>query len=118
MDRNNCIEELLNHLDLELGLYKNWLLQQSTEEILDHAYAYSTRENIINSVRERGAINQEQAKALLQYRQPLEEMYKAYEKTGKEERLISCIRDLANKKERKVKEQNKRMPEGLEINLR
>lgn len=61
--------------------YKKWLLQQPPEEILNHAYEYAVREDILASV-EIGDMSSEYAEALLRVQNPLAETYGVLQHMG------------------------------------
>ena len=54
--------------------FTNWLLKQSPEVILDHAYEYSIKENIL-LVLEYNDLNESQANVLLAADDPLDLLY-------------------------------------------
>lgn len=58
--------------------YKGWLLSQSPEEILNHAYEYTVREDIVLAM-EYHDLTDEQAKALLSSPAPLDEIFHDFE---------------------------------------
>ena len=58
--------------------YKGWLLSQSPEEILNHAYEYTVREDIVLAM-EYHDLTDEQAKALLSSPAPLDEIFRDFE---------------------------------------
>ena len=59
--------------------YKAWLLSQPPESILDHAYEYTSREDILLSL-ENDDLSSAQAKALLKSPCPLADVFKDWEK--------------------------------------
>lgn len=77
--------------------FKEWLLVQPPEEILNHAYEYTVREDILLEL-EYNDISDEQAKALLREPDPLNEIFQAFEKleTGHMDTILSCIEDRAD----------------------
>lgn len=58
--------------------FKEWLLAQPPEDILNHAYEYTIREDILLNL-EYNDVSDEQAKALLSVSEPLTEIFKAFE---------------------------------------
>lgn len=60
--------------------YKEWLLKQSPEEILNHAYEYTCRSDILLSL-EYNDLSESQAQALLDTDDPLSDIFKDWEKT-------------------------------------
>ena len=59
--------------------YKAWLLSLSPEEILNHAYEYTSREDILLSLEEND-LTRAQATALLKSPGPLADIFKDWEK--------------------------------------
>ena len=59
--------------------YKAWLLSQPPESILDHAYEYTSREDILLSL-ENDDLSSAQAKALLKSPCPLADVFKDWDK--------------------------------------
>ena len=57
--------------------FTNWLLKQSPEEILDHAYEYAIKENIL-LVMEYNDLEEDQVNALLAAEDPLDLLYNAF----------------------------------------
>ena len=58
--------------------YRNWLLTQSPEEILNHSYEYNIREDILLSF-ENNDLSDAQARALLRSAKPLADLFKEYD---------------------------------------
>ena len=44
----NQLEQLAEKMTDEFNTYRDWLLKQLPEEILNHAYEYTTKENLLN----------------------------------------------------------------------
>ena len=44
----NQLEQLAEKMTDEFNTYRDWLLKQPPEEILNHAYEYTTKENLLN----------------------------------------------------------------------
>ncbi len=63
--------------------YRNWLMRQSPKKILRHAYMYAMREDILLSL-EYWDLSEDQAKVLLELKNPLAKIYKTYENTESE----------------------------------
>ena len=61
--------------------FSNWLLKQQPEEILNHAYEYVCRENILLSL-EYNDLSSRHALALFNSPTPLADVFKKLENTG------------------------------------
>ena len=76
-------EELNNALyekaEKEQDAYREWLLEQEPREILDHAYEYATREDILMSL-ENSGLPDDKAEALLNSSGVMDDIYRAWEK--------------------------------------
>ena len=77
--------------------YRQHLLTLPPEEILEHAYAYTTREDILLSL-EYNDLTDKQCQALLKSPCPLEDVFQAWEKceSSHMEELWSAVEDRAN----------------------
>ena len=77
--------------------YKAWLLSQPPEEIINHAYAYSSREDILLSL-EYHDLTSAQARALLKSPCPLADVFKDWEKkeTGHMNDIWETVESRAN----------------------
>lgn len=81
----------------EQDTYRKWLLTQTPEEILNHTYEYTVREDILMSL-ENNNLTDEQASALLKSPSPLGDIFSEFEsrETGYMETVLDCITDKAN----------------------
>ena len=78
--------------------YKEWLLTQTPEEVLKHAYEYNIREDIVLAL-EYYDLSSVQAAALLTSPSPLSEIFEDFEKIESDhmETVRNCIEDRADK---------------------
>ena len=88
--------------------YRSWLLSQPPEEILNHTYEYTIREDILLSF-EYMDLKPDQARALLKCRDPLGDIYKDFEKleTNHMDTVRDTIESRANKEVARLKEKAK-----------
>lgn len=77
--------------------YRKWLLAQSPEEILNHAYEYTTREDILLSL-EFNDLTDAQATALLKSPSPLADVFKEidHRETDHMDQVFYAMEDRAN----------------------
>lgn len=68
---------LYERMEAENQQFQKWLMSQSKEEILNHAYEYITKNDILMAV-EGNNLSDEQVQALLQSPSPLEDVYKEF----------------------------------------
>lgn len=64
----------------EQDYYRQWLLSQPPEDILNHAYQYAMREDILMAM-ETERLTDSQAQALLNSPTPLSDVYRYFERT-------------------------------------
>ena len=89
-------EEALNlnlyeKVSAEMEAYENELLAMPPEEILEHAYAYATKQDIVLALEEHD-LSEKQARALLQCDNALEAIFDRWEHT--EMAYMDTIRDM------------------------
>ena len=70
--------DLYEKVSAELEEYKNNLLMMSPEQMLEHAYAYAVRSDIVIAI-ECGSIHARQAQALLKADNTLDEIFSKWE---------------------------------------
>ena len=70
--------ELYEKVSAEFEEYKNNLLMMSPEQMLEHAYAYAVRSDIVIAI-ECGSIHARQAQALLKADNTLDEIFSKWE---------------------------------------
>lgn len=75
---------------LEQTHFRNWLLAQTPTEVLNHAYEYTAREEILLCVKEQN-LSVEQSKALLKSPCPLSDVF--HEFNHRENALTESIQD-------------------------
>lgn len=94
--------EILNHLlyqklFAEQQKYRDWLLLQPLESILEHTYEYTIRQDIVLSA-EYNDVTNEQAMALLSSPSPLADIFCDFEQIEGDhmEIIQACIETRAN----------------------
>jgi len=98
MDTEKLNQALYDKMATEQKEYRSWLLGQTPEEILNHAFEYSMREDILMEMEEL-KLPAEQAEALLESLCPLADVYKDFRdmETDHMETLRECIEGRAEK---------------------
>ena len=71
----NLLEQLEAKMTEEFNTYRAWLLTQPPEEILNHAYEYSTKQDIMLNVADAG-LSPAQIETMLRSPCPLEDVFK------------------------------------------
>lgn len=83
-------EKLYELMSAEQEQYKEWLINQSPEEILHHTYEYTVREDILMAFSEI-ELPENLARALLESPSPLQEVYELF--SDKETDYMQTLRD-------------------------
>ena len=89
---------LYKQMFAEQEQFRDWLLAQPPQEILNHAYEYVMREDILLSL-EYNDLTDAQAAALLSSPAPLADVYKTFDKmeSSHMEEIWSCVESQADK---------------------
>lgn len=97
MTQEELNQALFDKADAEMENFKTWLLTQPPEEILNHAYVYSVKQDILLGL-DSAELSEEQASALLQSPTPLEDIYKALDKwnVNMMADIMECIENRAD----------------------
>ena len=103
--------ELYKKLFAEQEKFKGWLCEQPPSEILNHAYEYVMREDIVLAM-EYHDLSDERAKALLASPSPLDEIFHDFEKIEGDHMDIirDCIESRADKNIEKQREALRNLP--------
>lgn len=70
--------------------FRDWLLAQPQEEVLDHACEYTVREDILAEIGE-AELSPDRAKALLRSPCPLEDVYKDWQKRDSSDHMEDLL---------------------------
>ena len=97
MEKEDLGYNLYEKMSYEQDYYRQWLLSQPPEEILNHAYEYAMREDILMAM-ENLELTDAQAQALLGSPTPLSDVYHEFTMTdnGEINHLQDCIENRAN----------------------
>lgn len=89
---------LYEKMKAEQKQYREWLLTQPPDEILNHTYEYTMRQDILIAMEEQ-RLSDKQAQALLKSPCPLADVYKHFrnQEHGHMEQIRSAIETRANK---------------------
>ena len=100
-------EELLERMSAEQEAFKKKLLDMPPLEILQNAYEFIIREDILLAVEENG-LSAEQSRILLKSKTPLSEVYKSWEdhEGHHMEEIIDVIEEHADEKIREARERS------------
>lgn len=103
-DRNTALYE---KMAAEQKVFRDWLKGQPPEEILNHAYEYTVREDIVMAMEEM-ELTDAQAQSLLDSPSPLEDVYRQFDRleTGYMDVIRDSIESRANEVCRETEEWN------------
>ena len=90
MNTNDLNTALYEKMTAEQDKFRDWLKSQPPEEVLNHAYEYTIREDIVMAMEE-PELTDAQAQALLESSSPLADVYRYFEKL--ETGYMDVIRD-------------------------
>lgn len=95
---NELNTRLYEKMEAEQQQYREWLLAQPPDEILNHTYEYTMRQDILMAMEEMD-LSEKQAQALLKSPCPLADVYKYFrnQEHGHMEQIRSAIECRANK---------------------
>ena len=79
--------------------FRDWLLSQPPAEILNHAYEYTVREDILMSL-EYHDLEDSQARALLKSDKPLKQIFERWENVQEQARAAEAKQKAKAQKER------------------
>ena len=111
MSNEELNTKLYEKLFAEQQDFKGWLLTQSPEEILSHAYEYVMREDIVLAM-EYHDLSDEQCKALLSSPAPLDEIFREFEQIEGDhmDTIRDCIESRADRNIEKYAEALRNLP--------
>ena len=93
----NMNQQLYEKMSAEQDKYRDWLTSQPPEEILNHAYEYSVREDILMAVEDM-SLPADKVQALLSSNAPLDEIYNDFSQIEGDymDIIRGCIETRAN----------------------
>ena len=94
---NELNTQLYEKMEAEQQQYREWLLTQPPDEILNHTYEYTMRQDILMAMEEMD-LSDKQARTLLKSPCPLADVYKHFrnQEHGHMEQVRSAIETRAN----------------------
>ena len=106
MNSNEKNTALYEKMAAEQDSFRDWLKSQSPEEVLNHAYEYTVREDIVMAMEEL-ELSDAQTQALLDSPSPLADVYRYFEKleTGYMDVIRESIEERANEMHKAKEEQ-------------
>ena len=104
MTNEELNSKLYEKMFAEQEQFRDWLLSQPAAEILNHAYEYTVREDILMSL-EYNDLEDSQARALLKSGKPLKQIFERWEdkETSHMENIWDTVQEQAEAAEAKQK---------------
>ena len=104
MNTNDLNTALYEKMAAEQDKYRDWLKSQSPAEVLNHAYEYTVREDILMSL-EYNDLEDSQARALLKSGKPLKQIFERWEdkETSHMENIWDTVQEQTKAAEAKQK---------------
>ena len=108
MTNEELNKALYEKMFAEQESYRAWLLSQTPEEILNHTYEYTVREDILMSL-EYNSLPNAQVRALLKSHSPLADVFAAWEdrETSYMEEIWQTVTDRAREEAQKSRNTQK-----------
>ena len=103
-DQRRIKYQALEKMFAEQEQFRDWLLSQPPAEVLNHAYEYTVREDILVSL-EYNDLEDSQARALLKSGKPLKQIFERWEdkETSHMENIWDTVQEQARAAEAKQK---------------
>ena len=105
----NSLEQLEAKMTEELNTYRAWLLAQPPEEILNHAYEYTTKQDIMLNVAD-AYLSPAQLETMLRSPCPLEDVFKDYRQMDSLSYPAWDFRDAISQRADDAMEQQRSVP--------
>ena len=95
MTVENMNEALYEKMKAEQNDFRKFLLSLPPEEILNHAYEYTIREDILSIVENSDSLSEKEVKGLLSSRCPITDVYRRFNKYDYNvmDNIRNCIRE-------------------------
>lgn len=103
----NVNQSLYEKMTAEQNKFRDWLKGQNPQEILDHAYEYTIREDILMAMEELD-LPENQAAALLASPSPLADVYKEF--SNRETPYMDVVRDSIEQRAEAAMDAQRKLP--------
>ena len=109
MNNEQLREKLYSRMNSELAEFEIELLQKSPQQILDRSYEYISKRNIVTEIEYGRNLSNEQLKAMLKLKAPLETLYDEWLSTdcSESQMIREFIYDFSKKEAERIKEKEK-----------
>lgn len=109
MNNEQLREKLYSRMNSELAEFEIELLQKSPQQILDRSYEYISKRNIVTEIEYGRNLSNEQLKAMLKLKAPLETLYDEWLSTdcSDSQMIRDVIYDFSKAEAERIKEKEK-----------
>ena len=109
MNNEQLRKKLYSRINAEFAQFERELLEASPQDILDKSYEYISKKNIVTEIEYGRNLSNEQLKAMLKLKAPLEVLYEEWIDTdGSESQMIrDVIYDFSSEEAERIKEKEK-----------
>ena len=109
MNNEQLRKKLYSRINAEFAQFERELLEASPQDILDKSYEYISKKNIVTEIEYGRNLSNEQLKAMLKLKAPLEVLYEEWIDTdGSESQMIrDVIYDFSKEEAERIKEKEK-----------
>ena len=109
MNNEQLRKKLYSRINAEFAQFERELLEASPQDILDKSYEYLSKRNIVTEIEYDRNLSNEQLKAMLKLKAPLEVLYEEWIDTdGSESQMIrEFIYDFSKEEAERIKEKEK-----------
>ena len=109
MNNEQLREKLYSRMNSELAEFERELLQKSQQQILDRSYEYISKRNIVTEIEYGRNLSNEQLKAMLKLKAPLETLYDEWLSTdcSESQMIREFIHDFSKEEAERIKEKEK-----------
>ena len=109
MNNEQLREKLYSRMNSELAEFERELLQKSPQQILDRSYEYISKRNIVTEIEYDRNLSNEQLKAMLKLKAPLETLYDEWLSTdcSDSQTIRDVIYDFSSEEAERIKEKEK-----------
>ena len=109
MNNEQLREKLYSRMNSELAEFERELLQKSPQQILDRSYEYISKRNIVTEIEYDRNLSNEQLKAMLKLKAPLETLYDEWLSTdcSDSQMIRDVIYDFSSEEAERIKDKEK-----------
>ena len=109
MNNEQLREKLYSRINAGFAQFERELLEASPQDILDKSYEYISKKNIVTEIEYGRNLSNEQLKAMLKLKAPLEVLYEEWIDTdcSESQMIREFIYDFSKEEAKRIKEKEK-----------